>query len=575
MTKPKRGGARANSGGRRPGAGRKSVSAQVAFERALASEVVRGGRIEEAALDLVKRVGMSPRRRLLLGEDVRERTDGPWLRRLIGLTCRQTIGRWNGMPLEFYPGQAGFIDDVLEFDDDGNRVFGTGVFGVARKNGKTTMCGGLAIGLASPAEGEGRPSVVLGAGSREQATPLLEQTIDFARGDELLRSVFVASKSAIECPANGGRIWAVAGDGKLNHGLNPYVVIPDELHAWLTPRQRENWAALTTADGARDDALVLPITTAGYDTTSVLAELLSQARQSPFFEARPEMGGGGFVVRDPDARLLVHWYAVAPGTPFEDLDEWKRANPAPWRTKDRIHRDLAKRTIDEGTKRRLYGNEWTSAKDVWIRRDDWRARLDAEAVAEAFVPDRRVGLGVDASLNHDTTAVGLAARLDDGRIAVRAHVFSVRTEVAAHEYLAGPMIRLADVEDHVRELDGSFEVGSLGFDPRYFVRSAEMLDEDGMTVVKYEPNGRETWEAVQSFYNLVMQGGIVHDGDPVLAAHVDACAGLKTDRGWKLSKLGTGRTALPIDAVLAVIFAVDRVVNDEPDVYVGMVEIPG
>lgn len=521
--------------------------------------VSRDGLVAKAVGELIERVGLPPRRRLLSGEDVQERTDGPWLRAFMRELCVQSIGRYNGVPLDTYPAQQAFLDDSLSFDDEGRRLYSTAVWGIPRKNGKTTTCSGISTAMCSPAEGEGRPFVVLAAGSSGQALPLFEQTVDFVRGDELLRRLFLASKTSIECASNGGRIGRVAGDGKLNHGLNPYTLIADELHAWLTARQRENWAALTTADGARDDAINFVITTAGWDMRSILAALLEQARQSETFELRPEMGGGGFVVRDLEARLLVHWYAVAPGTGFDDLDEWKRANPAPWRTTERIGQDLAKRTIDEGTKRRLYGNEWTSARDVWIKRDVW-SRLESRSECDdAFASGARVGVGVDASLNHDTTAVGSAVELEDGRIAVRAHVYSVRREIAAHTFFDGPRIELAKVEEYISDdLAGEFNVLAVGFDPRYFMRSAETLDDEGLVTVKYEPQSREMWDAVQSFYNLVSQGRIVHDGDPVLAAHLDACAGVKTDRGWKLSKL---LATMPIDAVIAVIFAVDLVAN--------------
>lgn len=574
--------ARASHGGRRAGAGRKSRSTAEQLERALSAGVASDSLVGLAARELLERVGLPPRRRLLAGEKVRERSDGPWLGEFMAELCVQTIGRFSGVKLATYPEQQAFLDDALEFDDEGARLYGTALWGIPRKNGKTTTCAGVSTAMASPAEGEGRPFVILAAGSKEQAAPGFDQTVDFARGDPLLRQIFLASKAQIECPSNGGRIARVAGDGKLNHGLNPYVIIPDELHAWLTPRQRENWNALTTADGAREDALVMPITTAGYDPTSILAELLSQARQSPSFEERPEMGGGGFVVRDLEARLLVHWYAVASNTALDDLDEWKRANPAPWRTRERIAQDLAKRTIDEGTKRRLYGNEWTSARDVWIKAATWGGLEDPDACDEAFAGDASIGSGVDASLNHDTTACGIATRMDDGRIAVRCHVWSVRPEVAAHSYFAGERIELAEVEHHIAgslldedfegdDLAARFHLDGVGFDPRYFMRSAEMLDEAGVETVTYEPNSKTTWAAVQSFYNLVLQGRIVHDGDPVLAAHLAACAGVKTDRGWKLSKL---RTTLPIDAVLGVIFAVDMVVQGvDGDVFVGAVEM--
>lgn len=560
-------------GGKRAGAGGKARSVEQILERTLSAGVVDGGLVEGAARELIAKVGLPPSWRLRLGEKVVERSDGPWVRSFMGL-CVQTIGRYNGVPLDTYPEQAAFIDESLEFDDEGRRLFGMAIWGIPRKNGKTTTCSGLAAALASPASGEGKPSVILAAGSKEQAAPLYEQAVDFVRGDELLRKIFVASKMLIDVPSNGGRISRVAGDGKLNHGLNPYGLIADELWAWLTPRQRENWAALTTADGARDDFIAYVITTAGYDLGSILGEILVEAKRSESFEPRPEMGGGGFVVRDLEARLLVHWYAVAPGTPLDDLDEWKRANPAPWRTPDRIRQDLAKRTIDEGTKRRLYGNEWTSAKDVWVKRDVWAGLEDEAAVEEAFSEGAAVAVGVDASLNHDTTVVAVAAPCEDGRVAVRCRVFSVRPDVPAHVYFDGDRIELAEVEKHIREeLGGDFRVELVGFDPRYFMRSAELLEEDGFDTVRYEPNSQVTWDAVQSFYNLVMDGRVVHDGDDVLAAHVDACAGVKTDRGWKLSKL---RQTAPIDAVPASVFAVDLAAHhlEAEAAYFGLVEMP-
>lgn len=555
-------------GGRREGAGAPVLSPDERFARRQEREREATEYVQREAERLIEVVGLPPRRRLLEGENVEERTDGPWLANFCRLLCRQTIGRWKGAPLEFYPEQQAFLDELLEFDDEGQRLFGMGVWEIPRKNGKTTSTSALSVALTSPAEGEGAPECALAAGSKDQAGKLFKAAAAFVRGDPILSSVYMATATSIICASTDGVIERVAGDGKLNHGRNDYVIAADELHAWTTPRQVENWAALTTSDGARDDALVVVITTAGFDPKSILGQLHAEALASPFCERRPEMGGGGFITRDLEARLLVHCYAIAPGTGLDDLDEFKRANPAPWRTQARIAQDLRKR-LDEGTKRRLYGNEWTSAKDAWIRRDAWKACEDRAAFAEAFQPGAREATGVDASLTHDTTCVAEAELLDDGRVALRTRVWSVRPEVAAHDYFPGSRIELEDVENHIAgsllrpdaidvDLVTEYALLSVGYDPRYFNRSAEMLSKEGVTTVRYEPNSTSYFDAVQSFYNLVAQRRIVHDGDPVLAAHIDACAGVKSDRGWKLSKL---KATLPIDAVPASIIAVDLAVN--------------
>lgn len=577
-------------GGRRAGQGRKPMTPEQRLATAIASRAANSELITEAVARLLEKTDLSPRRRLLHfratgeGNDPGVRTDGPWVAMVLELTCVQTIGRWKGLPLKLEGWQRAFLDDALSFDDAGEYLYGTSVLGIPRKNGKTTTTSGVAVVKASPCEGEGRPEVLLAAGSRLQAGPLFTTATDFVDGSALLRGVMVTSKSAIDCPANGGIVKTVAGDGKLNHGGNPYFTAADELHAWVTPRQRENWSALTTADGAREDALFWAITTAGYDRATVLGELYEQAYSSPFRVDVEGMGDGGFKVLDPDARLCVHWYAIGPKTELDDLDAWKRANPASWRTKERIRRDLAKRTIDEPTKRRLYGNLWTSARNVWIQDRVVAELTDAEAVAAALAPGSLVALAVDASLTHDTTAVSIAAPTDDGRIAVRVRVFSTRKDVPAHVYFSGSTIDLETVERYIAgavlgydaddpwmeverdtagdvvgvDLSELYRVAIVGYDPRYFNASAKKLENAGLTMARYEPQAKETWEAVQTFYNLSTGSGIALEGDPVLEAHIAAAAGEKRENGWKVAKL---KASNPIDGLISSILAVDLAVD--------------
>jgi len=583
-------------GGRREGAGAKPMSPaerQAASTRRLEAKIAESSDLERRIVDVA---GLSPRRRLLNGEPVEERTEGPWFARLVAATCVQTIGRFRGQPLVFEPWQVRFIDRALAFDDDGEYLFSTCVLGVPRKNGKTTGTSAVATVKASPADGEGRPEVILAAGSREQAAPLSEAIEAFITQAPLWREIFVVTKAAIECAANDGKIHRIAGDGKLNHGKNPYFTAADELWAWVTPKQVENWNAIATADGAREDAQLWVLSTAGFDLTKPLGILYRAAMAHPARTPDLSMGDGGFVLEDISGRMLMHWYGIGPNTRMDDVSSWKRANPASWRTPERIRRDLAKQGVDESAKRRLYGNAWTSTKTAWIDTRSWADLEDAAAVDEAFRDGATVALAVDASLNHDTTAVAMAAPTSDGRVALRVWVFSTRSDVASHVYFAGDRISLDTVERFIaggllhgaddqerygwpnvardttgdvahgkEELAARYAVHVLGFDPRYFNRSAELLEEAGMDVAAYEPQGRETWDAVQGFYNLIGGGGLCHDGDPVLAAHVAAAAGDKTDRGWKVGKLDRSRNPRPIDGLIAGLIAVDLAVEGFDD----------
>ena len=59
-------------------------------------------------------------------------------------------------------------------------------------------------------------------------------------------------------------------------------------------------------------------------------------------------------------------------------------------------------------------------------------------------------------------------------------------------------------------------------------------------------------DAYQEWYASAQERRIIHDGDPVLAAHVEATAAKKTDRGWKVQKASQHAR---IDACVASVMA--------------------
>jgi phage terminase large subunit-like protein len=69
-------------------------------------------------------------------------------------------------------------------------------------------------------------------------------------------------------------------------------------------------------------------------------------------------------------------------------------------------------------------------------------------------------------------------------------------------------------------------------------------------------------DAYQSFYQLAREGKLTHDGDPILAAHIEATAAYKTSRGWKIDKL---KNSQRIDATVAAVLAVARAQHHQND----------
>ena len=119
--------------------------------------------------------------------------------------------------------------------------------------------------MYSLVNGTGDPEILLAAGSDKQAGRLFRVCTGFVRRSQSLRDELVLREYIGEVArADGeGRIERLSSEGQTQHGANPSLVVIDELAWWRTPTLRRSWAALTTADGARNDTQVFAITTEG------------------------------------------------------------------------------------------------------------------------------------------------------------------------------------------------------------------------------------------------------------------------------------------------------------------------
>jgi phage terminase large subunit-like protein len=71
-------------------------------------------------------------------------------------------------------------------------------------------------------------------------------------------------------------------------------------------------------------------------------------------------------------------------------------------------------------------------------------------------------------------------------------------------------------------------------------------------------------EAYSRFHTAVAEGRVTHDGDKVLAQHVESVQGVMTERGWKISRPRSQR----IDAAVACVMAHYRAERSDPAEYV-------
>jgi len=463
--------------------------------------------------------------------------------------CRHTKGRWAGQPVEFEPWQQAFLDEAFRLDADGRRVYRNVLLGLPRKNGKSTMASTLALYFAG-ADGEAGAEVIIAAGSRDQAGIVFDQARAFVDASPDLAHHFDAQRFVIYGPA-GSTIKRVAADGRMQHGTSPSAVILDELHALETPRQEELYAALNTASGARDQPMNLAITTAGYNRHTILGRLYADAMRLPDVQR----DGMLTIARDPAAGFLMWWYGLADEddpTP----DNVLAANPASWITSEVLEAQRESPTVDEYAFRRLHANQWTSTRNAWLPAGAWEG-LGQEG--HEIPEGAEVVVAVDVGLVHDSTAVAVASRLADGRIALEGRVWAARDDAVAHIIIPGGRVDLVVVEDYIEALAERYTVREVVYDPRFFERSAAGLSAAGFITAPVDQSSRRMAEAYAAFYTAVQDERVVHSGDRVLAAHVEATQATMTERGWRIGRQRLQR----IDACVAMAMALWRADRDE------------
>lgn len=185
-------------------------------------------------------------------------------------TLRHTKGRWGkhgGDPFILSPWQTFIVCNLFGFKRaDGTRRFRKAHIEVARKNGKTTLMAGIALYMLV-ADDEPGAEVYCIATKKDQAREVFDAAVNMRKKSPFLsRLVSVmggSHPSNLAVLSTASKFELQASDYGTADGKNVHCLIADELHQHPTSLLYD---AYFEATGARDQALVIAITTAGYNT---------------------------------------------------------------------------------------------------------------------------------------------------------------------------------------------------------------------------------------------------------------------------------------------------------------------
>ena len=342
---------------------------------------------------------------------------------------------------------------------------------------------------------------------------MFDQAKKFVEGSPRLRDWLKPQRNAILCPSNNGVFRVLSSDAPLQHGLNPSLVVIDELWAHKDP---ELYYALTTGQLARLNPLVVSITTPGWDRESICWQVSEHGRK--LYDA-----GGLDAMRE--AGFLYVSYSAPPEADVRDRDAWHAANPSSWITDDDLAREVER--LPEFVFRRLHLGQWTDIEDAWVSAADW----DACKGKPVLDPDRPTWMAVDVGLSRDARAIVWCQWASDDEDAL----LHVGHEIATPE--PGQPLSSQDARARVGELAAGFaSLREVPYDPWAFRESAEMLADQGLPMVEYQQTNANMAPASERIFELVKEGRVVHDGDETLRAHILAAVVAETERGWRISQ---------------------------------------
>lgn len=234
---------------------------------------------------------------------------------------RHTKGRLAGRPLIPDSWQVAYVlapvFGWVHFDDDLGmyvRIVRTEYVELPRKNGKSTIAGGIGIYMTC-ADGEEGAQVIAAATRLEQAQFVFAPIKQLAEKAPALKQHVKTYKAKIVHPRTGSYFQPVANAGDAQHGADLHAGVVDELHLHKTNDLVE---AIETGTGSRAQPLIVFITTADasrketpYDRKRTLVEQLARG-----------------VLKDP-ATYGVIWAADETAENFDPYSEeaQRAANP--------------------------------------------------------------------------------------------------------------------------------------------------------------------------------------------------------------------------------------------------------
>lgn len=226
---------------------------------------------------------------------------------------KQVKGNMAKMPLALFPHQVFIIVNLFGWihKETGFRRFKLGYISQARRGGKSTLLGGIALYMTGfDGESSGEGYVI--ANSRDQAGKLFDSVVQIAKASNLSNILKIQQHSIIHPSSNGSFLKKVSAQAGTAEGGNVSFFVYDEIKD--SPNSHL-YSAYRGGMGSRNQPLGLSITTAGTDKGNFGFQLETYSKA--LLKGETE-----------DDSFFAMIFACDPEDKVGDEETWIKANPS-------------------------------------------------------------------------------------------------------------------------------------------------------------------------------------------------------------------------------------------------------
>lgn len=294
---------------------------------------------------------------------------------------------------------------------------------------------------------------------------------------------------------NGTTIEICASEYSTIAGANPGLVSIDELHAWVSKRDRELWAELTTPP-TRKNAMKISTTYAGIiGESDILYDIYKE-----LVVPENQIDIGNFYVESLGEATQLPVYEKGP-----TITLWDTIGRTPVHTKKYLDEERSQPGMNISNYLRMHHNEWVVGT-AGMELDKWDQCVEIGRSLNYLAPsgpNRRIQLavGIDCSLVKDRTAVVSVFKQGS-----KLWLGPRKTWQPSKEE---PLNFKKTIIPFIRELNRSYGITAGYYDPWQLESVGQDLRDEGIMIWPWTQTEGNTIKMTEHFLDILREGNFV------------------------------------------------------------------